>query len=98
MMIAACKLGLYSVIKYSQQRLAVGPTGESDTPIMSFQLQQNALLPLLARTVVINFGHIGAKRLFVQNILKGGKDIKHKIVKTLCVTKAMVSWHGCTCA
>ena len=56
MTISGTKKSLHHTIKYSQQRLAVGPTGESDTPIMSYQLQQNALYPLLARTIVLNFG------------------------------------------
>lgn len=36
MSIAATKLSLYETIRYSQQRLTVGPTGQSDTPIMSY--------------------------------------------------------------
>ena len=39
MSITSCKTSIYTTIRYSQQRLAVGPTGESDTPIMSYQLQ-----------------------------------------------------------
>ena len=38
MTIAAAKVVLAATVRYSQQRLAVGPSGESDTPIMSFQL------------------------------------------------------------
>lgn len=64
MNMAAAKKCLYETIRYSQQRLAVGPDGHSNTPIMSYQLQQNALLPLLARTVVLNFGLNAGKQLF----------------------------------
>ena len=38
MCISGTKLCLHETIRYSQQRLAVGESGLSDTPIMSFQL------------------------------------------------------------
>lgn len=84
----AMKKGLYAAIRYSQQRLAVGESGESDTPIMSYQLQQNAILPLLARTIVLNLGMNKAKFLFASP-----GDRKHEIIKTLCAVKAIVTWH-----
>ena len=57
MNMALCKKVLCQTVRYSQQRLAVGEDGKSNAPIMSFQLQQNAILPLIAKTVVYNFGH-----------------------------------------
>lgn len=39
MSLAGTKNCLWHAIKYSQQRLAIGESGESDTPIMSYQLQ-----------------------------------------------------------
>jgi acyl-CoA oxidase len=39
MCLAGSKAVLYHTIRYSQQRLTGGPTGQSDTPIMSYQLQ-----------------------------------------------------------
>lgn len=38
MCLSATKMALFLTIRYSQQRLAIGESGESDTPIMNYQL------------------------------------------------------------
>ena len=88
MTIAATKMTILHAIRYSQQRLAVGRSGKSDMPIMAFQLQQNALLPLLARTVTFNMGYNMAKDLFEK---PQGKE--NKLIRSFCVVKTMISWH-----
>lgn len=88
MSLAALKQVLYHTIRYSQQRLAVGESGKSDTPIMSYQLQQNAILPLLAKTVVYNIGHNVAKNIFAQP-----KGHEHEMIRIFCVVKSMMGWH-----
>jgi acyl-CoA oxidase len=53
MIMGGTKLMLLSMLRYANQRLCVGPTGLSDMAIMEYQLLQNAIFPLLARSVVM---------------------------------------------
>lgn len=60
----------------------------SDTPIMSYQLQQNAVLPLLARTIVYNFGLNRAKDIFANP-----KGHENEQVRIFCAVKCMMGWN-----
>ena len=68
--------------------MGIGRGGKSDMPIMAYQLQQNALLPMLARTLVLNLGYNKAKDLFVN---PAGKE--NTCIRSFCATKTLITWH-----
>lgn len=84
----AARSCLYVAITYAKQRMAVGPKGESDTPIFEYQLQQNELMPLLARTIALNFLHVKCK-----NIYQNPKGFEDELLMLCCIDKTLNSWN-----
>jgi acyl-CoA oxidase len=89
MSFGAAKAISYITIRYAQQRLAVSENGKSETPIMEYQLQQNALVPLISRMIALNMLHNFSKTVF-----KNPKGYENELLSICCIDKTLIGWHG----
>ena len=90
MSLGSTKMVLAATIKYAHNRLAVGKEGFSDMPIMNYQLQRNALMPLIAKTYVYNFF-----LNYVQERYTNQTESDHdEVVRLCCIAKPLLTWHA----
>ena len=89
MSIGGTKSVLSIAYKYSKSRLAAGSDGKSSAPIFDFQLQQNAIVPLAARTVCLNIGLNYIKNRWAN---QSNADLPFVVV-LCCVIKPLITWN-----
>jgi acyl-CoA oxidase len=92
MTLGSAKVCLDTAIRYASSRLAVGPEGKSDTPIMNYQLQQRKLLPLLAQSYALNFALNQAKDKYANENKNKLQELENLLL--CCVMKTQISWHS----
>ncbi|CAK4626871.1 unnamed protein product [Aphanomyces euteiches] len=94
MLMGGTKLSLAIAMRYAASRATVGPKGKSDTAILHYGLQKQALLPLVARTYVLANGLNFVKDKY-KEWNKSTDPLERLELVVLCsAIKPVVSWNS----
>lgn len=94
MCLGGSKTCLTIAFRYAKTRLAVASNGKSEMPLMEYQLQQNALIPLLCETVCLNIGLNAVKQKYLKFHSSTDEIVHAELVRACCVIKPLISWSG----
>ncbi len=97
MSIAGTKLALLVTSKYGSVRLSNGKSGKSDTPVSTFGLFAASIVPLIARTIVLNIGLLNVRQVYSDYLLNADKYSHshfNNVVRLVCAIKPLVAWHA----
>ena len=89
MMLGCSKMMLTNTLAYSKNRKSVGRTGESDTPIINYGIQQQVLVPLLVDTLGLNLLLNRTKHAYAYANATQESDL----MTLACIVKPMLAWH-----
>jgi len=93
MMLGTSKLALTIAVQYAATRLCVAPSGASEMPILAYQLQRNALAPLVARVVACNVALDYSKRRWAALLDRSDNArLWREAVVLCCAIKPLVTW------
>lgn len=89
--LSATKSGLTIAIRYAHRRRQFGKTGEAEVPIMTYPSHQQRLMPLLAKTYVLD---IVQKRLADRYYAERNEgEISRELENLAAGIKSMSTWH-----